>query len=181
MDYYYSKFKFCPVCGKEYREQDKDIQNLLFVCSSCGYRYYQNMDPTVAAIIPKKGSLNKLLLTTRNMNPGKDRVDTPGGFLRYGELPVDGIRRELQEELAIEVNPVELFTIEITNYQYQEVSYLHTTIYYLMEEIDCVPIINDEQENQNVDFYDVLRLIKQPDKFAFNSDIEAIKKYILKL
>jgi len=34
----------------------------------------------------------------------------PGGFLERGEQPVDALRRELREELALEIEDVEIFT-----------------------------------------------------------------------
>lgn len=46
----------------------------------------------------------KVLVTQRAIEPEKGRWDVPGGFLSAGEEPIDGLKRELREELGIEVD-----------------------------------------------------------------------------
>ena len=45
----------------------------------------------------------KALITKRGSDPEKGRCDVPGGFLNHDENPVEGVKRELQEELGVEV------------------------------------------------------------------------------
>ena len=40
--------------------------------------------------------------------PGKGLWDLPGGFLHEDEHPLDGLRREVREETALEIEPIEL-------------------------------------------------------------------------
>lgn len=46
-------------------------------------------------------------MTLRAREPEKGRLDLPGGFLEVGEHPVDGLAREVREELGVEVEVFE--------------------------------------------------------------------------
>ena len=46
----------------------------------------------------------KALVSLRGREPEKDRYDVPGGFLMPGEHPVDGLKREVREELGVEID-----------------------------------------------------------------------------
>ncbi|MEA2447253.1 MAG: hypothetical protein QOK47_890 [Actinomycetota bacterium] len=66
----------------------------------CKRSWYRNMSPTAGAAIVKDG---KALTTIRARDPEKGRHDVPGGFLQPREDPIDGLKREVREELGIEV------------------------------------------------------------------------------
>lgn len=44
------------------------------------------------------------MITKRASDPEKGRWDVPGGFLNHDEDPIEGVKRELQEELGVEVD-----------------------------------------------------------------------------
>ena len=44
------------------------------------------------------------LITRRGRDPEKGKFDVPGGFLRAGEDPIDGLKREIAEELNVEID-----------------------------------------------------------------------------
>lgn len=46
----------------------------------------------------------RALITKRGRDPEKGRYDVPGGFLQAGEDVLDGLRRELNEELGVEID-----------------------------------------------------------------------------
>ncbi len=45
----------------------------------------------------------KALVTVRASEPEKGKVDIPGGFLKIDEDPISALKRELQEELGVEI------------------------------------------------------------------------------
>lgn len=69
-------------------------------CQECGYIYYHNPRPTASAIISRGG---KILLTQRAADPARGQWDVPGGFLEERELPEEALRREVKEELGVEI------------------------------------------------------------------------------
>jgi 8-oxo-dGTP diphosphatase len=47
----------------------------------------------------------EVLLVRRGAEPALGRWDIPGGFLEEGEAPEDGARREIREELGLDLAP----------------------------------------------------------------------------
>ena len=66
-------------------------------CQLCSFR---NPKGTATAVILMD---NKLLLLKRKQEPYKGRWDLPGGFMKEGETPEETIRREISEELEVEI------------------------------------------------------------------------------
>lgn len=90
-------YAYCPVCGRSLERPDREGGAR---CPSCERSWYRNSAPTVGCVIVRDG---KALVTVRAFEPEKGKIDLPGGFLAHGETPFDGLRRELREELGIEV------------------------------------------------------------------------------
>ncbi len=93
--------RFCPADGTGL-EEPKPSGGAR--CPLCGRSWYRSSAPAMGATIVRDG---KALVTVRAYEPEKGRVDVPGGFLKVGEHPVDGIVREVREELGVEIEVVE--------------------------------------------------------------------------
>lgn len=103
--YYPSKvFKYCPYCGAPGYKWDGVKA---FSCSSCGHKYYVNEAAAVVALI--ENERHELLLTVRNRDPFKDMLDLPGGFVDLGETAEAAVKREIKEELNLEVEELTFF------------------------------------------------------------------------
>lgn len=89
--------RFCPRCAAE---AQVDFPRSLR-CPACGFRAFYNPKP-VAAVIPRDEG-GRVWLLRRGFDPGLGRWTFPGGFVDLGESVEEAARREVREELAIEV------------------------------------------------------------------------------
>lgn len=90
-------WRFCPACGTELEPPNDDGGAR---CPSCERTWWRHSAVTAGAAIVRDG---RVLVTVRAGEPHKGRIDVPGGFLGYGEDPVDGLKREVKEELDVTI------------------------------------------------------------------------------
>jgi len=91
-------WKYCPKCATELDHSPARVD-----CPTCGFRAYSYSETTVGALLVDESG--RLLLVKRARDPYAGTWDVPGGFLEEGEPPLDGLRRELREETALDVEP----------------------------------------------------------------------------
>jgi len=118
-------FRFCPSCASEAIrfEQDK-----VFRCPDCGFTYYHNTAAATACVVRTNAGL---LFLVRGKEPGKGKLDLPGGFVDPGEGAMDGLRREFIEELGLDPLTLpgiadkgfSLFASFPNKYPYKNISY----------------------------------------------------------
>jgi ADP-ribose pyrophosphatase YjhB (NUDIX family) len=94
-------FRFCPADGTRLGEPRPSGG---VTCPLCGRSWYRSSAPAVGAVIIEGG---RALVSVRAREPEKGRLDLPGGFLGVGEHPVDGLTREVGEELGVEIEVLE--------------------------------------------------------------------------
>ena len=90
-------YNYCPLCGAPVNISHREGRERP-VCGSCGHIIYINPFPAACQVV-----LNgrKVLLTLRASDPQKGMWCLPGGFIEWGESPVEGAKRELYEETGI--------------------------------------------------------------------------------
>lgn len=102
--------KFCPKCTGPL-----EVRNVGHpasphpTCGACGFVLWQNMKPSIEALIVRgDGAKTEILLGQRDMGGGRIGWDLPGGFLNDGDRLRDALRRECQREMGVKVEVGEL-------------------------------------------------------------------------
>lgn len=98
------KFNYCPQCGKNKTVEKEGLSK--YVCQNCGWEFWNN--PKAAAVVIFVNDKGELLFAERAIEPDKGKYDFTGGFLDYGEDPLDGAVREVREETGATIKPRDL-------------------------------------------------------------------------
>lgn len=119
-----SVFSLCPKCGSN----EHNGQVGPFICDRCGFTFFQNTAAAVAGIIEVD---DHLLFTRRAKSPGKGLLDLPGGFVDADEGLEQGLSREVQEELGIDITQWQYLCSFPNTYHYKDIDYKTSdAIYY---------------------------------------------------
>lgn len=89
---------FCPRCKNTLVEKKKDNE-LVKVCESCGFIFWNKPKPVVSIIIHQN---KKVLMLQRSNNPFKDFWVLPGGFMSINDTPQQALEKEVKEETGLE-------------------------------------------------------------------------------
>lgn len=112
-------YNFCPRCSKKISKKS----NNLFICNYCGLHIYENPRPTTAVIF--ENEKGELFLLKRNKAPKKGYWDTPGGFVDLNESLEESVKREIKEELNLNIKTFKYIGSYYGRYLYKGMNY-HT-------------------------------------------------------
>ncbi len=113
---------------------------------------------------------DKILLIKKFGGPYDSKLDLPGGTIEFCERPGEALKRELMEEVGIEVLDYQLFDADSVsfNWQFKEdvlVKVHHTGIFFIVSNFNNeikneveVDEINDD--SLGADFFDINKLSK---------------------
>lgn len=163
-------FKFCLRCGS-HAEANEDY----LACPKCGLHYYWNAKPVNAVLLYNQK--REFLFVKRAIEPRKGLWDFPGGFVEEPETIEEGLRREVKEELGIEIGGLEYLGSYRDHYDYQDVLYTTVGNAYLAK----FPENAKPRPADDVDSYEFFGLgdFPNPEDMAFQSErqmIEDLKK-----
>ncbi len=137
----------------------------------CGFVFWDNAKPCVTALIFNQKK--ELLMTVRGIEPEKGKLDLPGGFLHGEELPEEGLKRELKEELGVRVKAGKYIGSAVDNYFYQGIEEKALIIGMEAEILKGEPKANDKKEIAGVEWVDAKNL--ETGSLAFNNNERFLK------
>jgi ADP-ribose pyrophosphatase YjhB (NUDIX family) len=77
----------------------------------------------VAAAVILSRPDGRVLVITRSRDPARGLLAFPGGFIDIGERAEDGLRREVREEVGLEIGELEFLCSRQNEYPYHGVNY----------------------------------------------------------
>ena len=163
--------KFCPKCGNESLNWDGEKK---WNCKVCDYVLFHNVAGAVAVVI-KFG--DEILLTRRNQEPKKGKLDLAGGFVDPKESAEETCARELFEEMKINIDISKLkYLASLPNiYEYKSIIYNTLDIFYEYESEEKFEVkleISEISETVWLKIKDI-----NPAEIAFDSQRFFLEKY----
>jgi len=92
--------QFCGCCGERLQRHQTETA---MHCAQCGVMYYPRINPVVITLIHRDDSI---LLARRNDPNFNHFWSIVAGFVEAGESLVNAVRREIREEVGIEVKNI---------------------------------------------------------------------------
>lgn len=165
-------FKYCPKCGHAgfIPDTGKSLQ-----CQSCGFRYFINMSGAVAAIISNNSG--EILFTLRKHEPAAGKLDLPGGFVDLGETAEEAIKREIFEELHLDITALDYFGTFPNKYLFGDLEYETLDLVFICK----VASFDTLQAADDVSGYVFLKADEvKTDEIGLESIRSVIKQYLNK-
>jgi len=94
--------RFCGRCGTPMQRLSHEFA---MQCKACGHRSYPRISPCIITLVTH----GRDLLLARNARFPARRYSTLAGFIEPGETAEDAVRREVHEEVGVEVGRVSFF------------------------------------------------------------------------
>ncbi len=163
-------FQYCPRCGSD-KLRVASVKK--FKCPDCGFEFFLNTAAAVGALITD--GEGRLLVTVRKGEPAKGTWDLPGGFVDPGESVEETVRREIKEELGLDIISLSYFCSFPNIYEFGCVSYFTADVFYRCEVADAA------KAEARDDVEAVLFIASgelDPDKFGLKSVRKVVSYYL---
>ena len=120
-----------------------------------------NYSQSVTGVAIKGG---KVLLARHTYGPGTGKLIVPGGYVEFGESPIDAVKREFLEETGVTVEPTRLIAIRFNSHDW----YAAFSVDYVSGEAR-----SDNDENDEVIWMDI-------DEALSRADVPNLTKELIK-
>ena len=160
---------YCPKCGGAELSWPTPKN---FTCSACGFVLFLNIAAAVAVIIECRG---QILFGVRKHDPERGMLDLPGGFVDPRESAEEAVRRELKEELGVEITDMRYLFSFPNKYPYRGMVYDTLDLVFLVQWDEPLDIMAAD------DLADVIwvdRNAIEYDKIGFQSLQLAVRRYL---
>lgn len=163
--------KFCPKCGHESLQWNGEKWS----CTHCDFVLYHNVAAAVAVVVTCG---DEMLLTRRNQEPAKGKLDLSGGFSEPNESAEHTCARELREELNMDVEEERLkFFCSLPNiYPFKNIIYHTMDLFYGYEVAEKFEVSLEEAEVSEAIWIHKNDL--NLEDIAFESQKKFLKKYL---
>lgn len=165
----YEIFQYCPKCGAAQTESAGNP----FVCAACRQTLYFNSATATAAIVTDG---RRVLFLERGRDPHRGKLGLPGGFVDFGEAAEEALRREIREEVDLEVSELHYLTSFANTYDYRGIRYFTTDFFYVCDVRDIGEIRIQASEIAGYRF--VPPGPAELDAMAFPSNRRALELYL---
>jgi ADP-ribose pyrophosphatase YjhB (NUDIX family) len=172
-------WNYCPSCASPAIQFDGSHK---FSCPACGFVYYHNTAAATGCVIRSRRGI---LLLVRGKEPARGKLDLPGGFVDPGEGALDGLRRELREEIGWTPEPglhtdtvFRLFASFPNVYHYRDIPYNTCDLFFTLD----APELTEQDLRPEAEEIGGLRFVEprsvRPEDLAFDSTRRAIAAYL---
>ncbi len=161
-------FRHCPRCGVK---QDALLRGA-FTCTACGFTIYFNAAIATAAFVRREDG--RVLFIRRAKEPARGKLAPPGGFVDIGETAEEAVRREMREEVGLELSEVTFLCSRPNEYHYKDVTYPVLDLFFTARVVapDSARALDDVESFAWLEPEKV-----SPDEMAFPSMREALALY----
>ena len=100
-------YAYCPFCAVPL-EPRVIVRQTRPGCPRCGFVHFRDPKVAVVAQVEQNG---RVLLVRRAVEPARGLWAMPGGYMDAGEMPESALRRELREEVGLDIDVQDLLAI----------------------------------------------------------------------
>jgi len=162
--------RYCPKCGAAAL---RFVGSKLVRCESCSFELYLNPAAAVAALITD--DQGRLLVVVRAEEPKKGMWDLPGGFADAGESAEQSLRREVREELGLELVSMRYLCSYPNTYDYKGMRYATMDLGFVCEVKDLNVVQTSKSEVMELLFVRLQEI--DVARFAFASVARMVERY----